>query len=379
MPGRADVVAALRRTGKSSRADLARITGLAPSTVTAIVAELLADGLVTETDQFDSGSTGAGRPATGVALHRSAGVVVGVDLGKRHLQVAVCDLAHHVLAERQVELPRNRSADADVAAAADMVDAVLSTARLSREKVVGVGVGIPGPLRADTGRLGDTASLPGWVGRDAPSTFERALGLPVHVDNDANLGALAEWTWGAGRGCPDLVYLKVSTGIGSGMLFSGRPFRGVGGTAGEFGHLAIDPKGAECRCGNRGCLENLAGAQAMAKSLQPVFGRLLATGEIIAHARDGDVDCRRVIADAGRTIGTATGVLCNLVNPRRIIVGGEVGSAGDLLLDSMRETLEQTAIRSAFSDVEVMAAELGPRAEVLGALVLALRDEATLG
>lgn len=374
MSGREEAVAALRRSGATSRAGLARVTGLAPSTITAVVAELLAEGLAVETDRLDPSSPGAGRPATGIALHRRAGGVVGVDLGKRHLRVAVGDLAHHVLAEHRAALPRTRSADADVDSVVTMVSAALADARLCRDEVVATAIGIPGPLRTGTGRLGDTTSLPGWVGRDAPAALGQALELPVLVDNDANLGALAEWTWGAGRRYPDLVYLKVSTGIGSGMIFSGRPFRGVGGTAGELGHMVIDPGGPACRCGNRGCLETLAGAQAMAELLEPSHGRLLSTGEILDLADHGDVECSRAIADAGRTIGTATGVLCNLVNPGRVIVGGEMGPAGELLLGPLRDALQQTAIRSAYEDVEVVAGELGPRAEVLGALALALRD-----
>ena len=199
-----------------------------------------------------------------------------------------------------------------------------------------------------------------------------ALGLRVEVDNDANLGASGEWMWGAGRGCTELAYLKLATGIGAGLILGGRPFKGAGGTAGEIGHTMVDPSGPICRCGNRGCLEMLAGAGAVLDALRPTHGNGLTVKDVIALASDGDPGCCRALADAGHIIGGAASILCNLINPQRIVVGGEMAAAGEVLLGPLRESLERSAIRSAAQDVQVVQGSLGDKAEVLGAVALAL-------
>ncbi|SDQ16505.1 Sugar kinase of the NBD/HSP70 family, may contain an N-terminal HTH domain [Quadrisphaera sp. DSM 44207] len=372
------VLAALSRRGAVSRAELVRETGLAASTVSTVVGELLAAGLAVDMPGRTVPATGArgGRPATLLALHRSAGVAVGVDLGKRHVRVAVADLAHVLLAEGSRPLPADWPAAEGIAVVADLVEVLLRRAGVPRDQVIGVGMGIPGPVRA-TGELGDSTILPGWVGVQAAAAVAAALDLPVHVDNDANLGALGEWTWGAARGSGEVAYLKIATGIGAGLLLDGRPYTGIGGTAGEIGHIVVDPSGPVCRCGNRGCLEVVAGGDAVLAALRLTHGEL-GLREVVALARRGDHGCRRVLADSGRSIGEAVAVLCNLLNPGLVVVGGELGAADDLLLPSLRESLARSAVRSAAQDVAVVPAALGERAEVLGALALAVRCGAPL-
>lgn len=368
------VLSTLSRLGAVSRADLARRTALAPSTVSSVVADLLHAGLVVEVGGPVRAGTRGGRPATLLALHRRAGVAIGIDFGKRHVRVALADLAHELLSERSAPVSIDWAATEGIRCAVTLVDDVLAEARAARANVIGVGVGLPGPVRADTGELGEPTILPGWVGLRAPQAVAEELGLPARVDNDANLGALGEWMWGAARGCSDVVYLKVATGIGAGLLIGGRPFRGVGGTAGEIGHFVIDPGGPLCRCGNRGCLEILAGADAVLRALRPAHGDQITLEDAIAYATDGDGSCRRALADAGRVIGIAVAAVCNLINPERIVVGGELGAAGELLIAPLRESLRRSAIRSAAEDVGVVQGALGDRAEVLGAVALAIRS-----
>jgi len=369
------VVSALIRHGAASRAELARHTSLAPSTVTAVIADLADGGLIVERGSRDLAKADkkGGRPATLLSLHRSAGVVVGIDLGKRHLRVAVADLSHTVLAERSAALVHDRTAAQDIAAIATMVEHALAEARSDRSHVIGIGMGLPGPVVAETGRMADSTILPGWVGVDAAAAVGEAVRGKVEVDNDANLGALAEWTWGSARGCSDFAYVKVSTGIGAGLILDDRPYRGPNGTAGEIGHTVIESGGPICRCGNRGCLEVLAGTQALLDALRPVHGDALTTGKLVELAVSGDLPCRRAITDAGRVIGIALANVCNLVNPTRIVVGGELAGAGELLLEPLRDSLTRFAITPATKDLELVQGSLGHRAEVLGALAIAVR------
>jgi len=298
---------------------------------------------------------------------------VGIDFGKRHLAVAVADLAHSVIAERWLELREDLAARDAMQRAAVTLDEVLDEAGAERGKVIGVGMGLPGPIQT-SGTVGSSAILPGWVGVNAQEEMAKQLGLPVVVENDANLGALAEHIWGAGSGSVELVYLKLATGIGAGLLIDGRLFRGVGGTAGEIGHTTVDPSGEICRCGNRGCLETFAGAPALIELLRRGLGEELTAEQIVTRAREGDSACRRALEDAGRYVGVAAANLCNLVNPSRIVVGGTIGTAGDIVLAPLAESLRRGAIASAADDVEIVPGELGERAELLGAVGLVLQD-----
>jgi glucokinase-like ROK family protein len=370
------VVAALREAGAASRADLARRTGLSRTTVSTLVGELLDAGTFVESEtQSTAAGDGGGRPPVLLSFARSAGVAIGVDFGKRHLRVAVADLGHTILAERVQPLDSDQPAEVGLAAAVQLVEETLDESGVTSSDVVGVGMGLPGPIDSRTGKVGSSAILPGWVGVRAEEELGRRLDLPVAVDNDANLGALGELRWGAAAGHLNAVYLKVSTGIGAGLVLQGRLFHGSGGMAGEIGHVIINEQGPMCRCGKRGCLETFAGAPALAELLQPMHGRLLPTSEMVELAAAGDSACRRVIGDAGRYIGLAVASLCDLLNPELIVVGGELSEAGDVLLDPLREQVHRNAIPAAARGVEIVAGVLGARAELLGALALVLTEQ----
>ena len=273
---RARVVGVLAEAGAVSRADLARRAALAPSTVSAVVSELHAAGLVVEpAEPVHPPERGAvGRPPVLIALHRRAGVVAGIDFGKRHVRLAISDLSHALLAERHRALDADLPAKEAIALAAALFDDALEEAEVARDEVVGVGHGPARPGAPPVGRarqLDDPARL---GRRRAPRTRSaRRSAIPVEVENDANLGALGEWMWGAGRGADHMAYVKASTGIGAGLhRRRRRPYVGAGGTAGELGHTVVDPGGPICRCGNRGCLETYAGAPAILGSLRDVHG-----------------------------------------------------------------------------------------------------------
>jgi predicted NBD/HSP70 family sugar kinase/biotin operon repressor len=366
------VTAALREAGAASRSELARRTGLSRTTVASIAGELEAAGVLLETEDDTGASPRGGRPPRRLSFSRAAGVAIGVDFGKRHLRVAAADLSHAILAEAERPVRAEDPAETGLDAAVGLVEEVMAGAGVTAEQVVGVGLGLPGPIDRRSGRVGSSSILPGWIGVRAADELGSRLSLPVEVDNDANLGALAELHWGAAAGRSNVVYLKVSTGIGAGLVLDGRLFHGSGGMAGEIGHAIVDEQGPVCRCGKRGCLETLAGAPALAELLEPRLGRSISTAELLSLATSGDSGARRVIADAGRHIGGVVATLCDLFNPELIVVGGELGRVGEVLLDPMREQVHRNAIPATARDVEIVASALGPRAELLGALALVL-------
>ncbi len=278
-----------------------------------------------------------------------------------------------MLAESWRELDVDHSANEGLDAATELVDKVLHQAGVDRDRVLGVGMGLPGPINRATGAVGSSSILPGWVGVNAAAEMERRLGLTVHVENDANLGALAEFVWGSGRGHSDVVYIKLSSGIGAGLLFGGRLHEGAGGTAGEIGHTPAQQGTAICRCGSRGCLETVASARAIAEQLAVSRSEPVSTKELLELTSNGDPAASRLIGEAGREIGVALAGLCNLLNPDCVIIGGDLSAAGELITEPIFESIRRYAILSAAEQVSVVPGTLGERAELLGALALVLQ------
>jgi glucokinase-like ROK family protein len=371
---RGRVIDALRGRGTASRAEIARLTGLSRSTVSSIVADLIDAGLLTEQAEATGVAHGeaGGRPPVLLSLNPSAGLAVGVDFGHTHLRVAVSDLSHEVLAESWRELDVDHSAEEGLDAAEQLVDQVLKEAKVGRKGVIGVGMGLPGPINRATGAVGSSSILPGWVGVNAAAEMERRLRLPVQVENDANLGALAEFVWGSGRGHSDVIYIKLSSGVGAGLLFGGRLHEGAGGTAGEIGHIPAQNATAICRCGSRGCLETVASARAIAEQVAASRGEDVSPRQLLELINERDPAASRLIGEAGREIGLALAGLCNLVNPNCVIIGGDLSAAGDLITEPVLESIRRYAIASAADQVVVVPGVLGDRAELLGALALVL-------
>ena len=359
----------LRLHGGLTQTELSRLTGLSRASVFNIVRELTEEGVASI-----AAVTRNGRRASRVTLNPDAGIVAGVDFGNRHMRVAIADLAHEILAEDRVVLPQGHRAMDGVQGCVAMVTELAARAGRRLDQLVGMAVGVPGPIVAGTNRLGSTTILPGWADVDVAAAFASVLPGPVAVDNDANLGALAESLWGRGRGLRDFAYLKISTGIGAGLVLNGHLYRGAQGTAGEIGHTTIDEDGPVCRCGNRGCLETFAAAPALLELLHDSHGADLTIEDVLRLSNSGDIGCRRVIADAGRHIGVALANLCNLLSPQLVIVGGELALAGDVLLNAIRDSMARRAVSITAERTEVTTGMLAERTAVLGAVALALHE-----
>jgi len=376
------MLSALMEHGALHRAELARICGVSRTTVSTIVADLITGGVVIEVvgDQVAQAGIDAsevdGRARGFLQANPASGTAAGLDFTLERVWCHLTDLSGRTLASEGATAARDTPWQERLTAGLALLDDLLGRAGLDRDSLVGVAIGVPGPLDLQTGVIGP--SLPGqaWAGVNVAAEFRRHLAVPVLVDNNTRLEAVAEFTWGAGRGARDVLYLGLSTGIGSGLLVDGNLHHGgARGGGGEIGHLSADSTGAVCPCGNRGCLVQYASLPAVLAALAPVLGADAGLDDLLAAAADGQPDAVRVLREAGELTGRVLANICNLLNPERIIVGGELARAGELVLEPIRATLRRTAM-ALTRDVEVVAAELdlGARAGASGAAALVLRQ-----
>ncbi|MGW1343181.1 ROK family protein [Kribbella sp. NPDC002412] len=369
------MLSALMEHGALHRAELARICGLSRTTVSTIVADLITGGVVIEVvgDQVAQAGIDAsevdGRARGFLRANPGAGAAAGLDFTLERVWGHVTDLSGRTLASAGVTTPRDTPWQERLTAGVALLDDLLTETGLDRNDLVGVAIGVPGPIDLQTGVVGP--SLPGqaWAGVNVSAEFGRHLDVPLLVENNTRLEAVAEFTWGAGRGARDVLFLGLSTGIGAGLLVDGNLHHGgARGGGGEAGHISADPAGAQCPCGNRGCLVQYASLTAVLKALQ-----LNDIDELLASAGAGDPDTVRVLREAGEVTGRVLANICNLINPGVIIIGGELARTGDLILEPIRATLRRSAM-ALTRDAEVVAAELdlGVRAGASGAAALVL-------
>ena len=365
--GRLRVLQALYDSAGTSRPELGRVTGLSRATVSSLVADMIAAGLVCEDNGLaERENRSMGRPAQPLSLNRSAAYAVGADIGHTHVRVALCDL-HGSPVWDQVEVKDVDGAPHETLdLAADLIERALRECFVPRERVLGLGADIASPVRSD-GSLGADGIMPGWAGIRPGAELERRTGLAAQLINDANAGALAEHRYGAGRDTDDMVYVRLSAGIGAGIVAAGRLLLGTGGLAGEIGHLPVVQAGPVCRCGNRGCLETVASPVAIARLLQDSWGQPITPDDLPRLLAGNSAGALRVLEDAGEAIGRALAGLVTLFNPQMIVIGGELAATGERLAGPIRHTIARHALPSAVPQVTIVTGELGSSAEVRGA------------
>ncbi|PFG37728.1 putative NBD/HSP70 family sugar kinase [Flavimobilis soli] len=366
--GAGEMFQLLRDGAPRTRAELAQITGQARSTIAARVEQLLASGLVAPTGE--AASTG-GRPPATFAFNPAARIVLGVDLGATHATLALTDLASDVLAEHSEPLDIALGPGPVLERVVAIAHELLAAAGRARHEIASVGVGVPGPVDHETGRPKSPPIMPGWDDADVPAILHEALGAPVLVDNDVNIMALGEHatSW------PDvdhLLFVKIATGIGAGIISDGEIRRGAQGAAGDLGHVAVpDRTDVVCRCGNTGCLEAVAGGAALVERLRTSGRVVTSTADLVALLRAGDTEAVQAVRQAGRDVGAVLATCVNMLNPSMVVIGGVVGIAAEQLIAGIREVVYRRSLPLATQHLRIVASRSQQRAGVLGASVMA--------
>ncbi|TWA63636.1 MarR family transcriptional regulator [Azospirillum baldaniorum] len=361
---------ALRENPSCAQRDLSRLTGLDKATTSAIVAQMIEDGLVERSEA--PRARRIGRPETALGIAPSAGLLVGARLEPGTIRIVSTTLAGTVVEQSQI------AGSTDLAAALrhlhEGIDAVVAASRpeggAAAPPLRGIGVGIPALMDRE-GRLVLAPNL-GW--RDTPirPLLEEALGAPVHVDNDTKAAAMAERLFGACRGVEDFVYLTGHSGVGGGLFLGGRLYRGAQGFAGEIGHLTVVPGGRPCGCGKRGCLETYVSETSILAQAGERGRALPDLWAAAAAARDGDPVVRTLLEEAGSHLGFALSHLVNLANPGLVVLGGNLAIVAEFILPALNAALGEHALEPLRRDLRLLVSPLGPDAVPMGGIALAM-------
>ncbi|WP_315637910.1 MULTISPECIES: ROK family protein [Microbacterium] len=369
-PGTGEIFQILRDGHARTKAELAALTGLARSTVASRVDALLAADLLRPAGE--AVSTG-GRPPARVAFNPRAGLVLAVDLGATHATVAVADLAGVILDARTRGIDIGEGPEA-------LLDAILAegsallAATAGGLPLVGVGIGVPGPVEHSTGRPTNPPIMPGWDRFDVPGYVQRTFDVPVLVDNDVNILALGEQATSWPR-VDDLVFVKVSTGIGAGIIAGGQLQRGAQGSAGDMGHVQVPMSAGSARQpGDERDLEALASGSALAVALRAEGHDVHTASDVVGLVRAGNAAAIEATRQAGRDVGEVLATVVNLLNPSIIVLGGSIARAGEHLLAGVREVVYRRSIPLATQHLAIVQSQAGDRAAVLGAAIMVARE-----
>jgi predicted NBD/HSP70 family sugar kinase len=370
--GAGSLLKLIREGDGTTRADLARRTGLARSTIAQRLDQLQQRGLLKEAG--GSASTG-GRPPMRLAFNENAGLVLAADLGATHSRLAVTNLGGEVLVEERGEIEIASGPEPVLEWVEGRFSKLLEQCSRAAADVAGIGIGLPGPVEHSTGLPRNPPIMPGWDGFPVPERFASRYGVPVLVDNDVNIMALGEhWTdW---REVENLLFVKVGTGIGCGIVIDRAIHRGADGAAGDIGHvrIAVDEQSEDvvCSCGNLNCLEALASGGAMARQLQAAGIDARDARAVVELTRAGVPEAVRLVRHSGRQVGEVVAATVNFFNPSVIVVGGDVADAQEQLLAGIREVVYQRSLPLATRHLRIVRSPLADRAGVIGAAAMVI-------
>ncbi|MBX5457681.1 MAG: ROK family transcriptional regulator [Thermogemmatispora sp.] len=374
---REQVLRIILREGPLARIDLAHRTGLTAAAISHITRELIEDGLLREVGPARGKRVGAS--AILLDLPEDGPIIGAVHQGVSAIRLALCTLRGRVLVRSQVSTPRPLSPDETVALIGQKLHDLLADNGYTKASLLGVGAGVVGLVDSERALVKRAPRL-GWEKVPLGDLLAERLGCPVALDNNVRAMALGEALLGQGRFWPDFAFVYVGTGIGSGLIVNGYPYRGAHGNAGEIGHITIDPEGERCTCGNRGCLETIAAEPAIVR-LASLQGLALpeeaaspkeTVRRLASLARQGDEAARAVVRTCGESLGIALSTLTDILNPSRIVLHGAIAEAGDLFFSAVSVSLHQRAFLTRDETIELVAPTFGEDAGLVGAASVAL-------
>lgn len=350
------------------RSELAPYTGLSRTAIGNIVDELVRAGIVLQEDQ----RTGDDRRTMLLSFNAHAGYVLGGTLGRQHLTVLLADLIGTPIQRLDIPFSTVDGPEEGLLRLGKTLKKFVTEQQIEWKEIVGIGLGIVGPL--DPLLQSTTAPTPfsGWAGVTIQPALEKTLGIPVYLDNDGNMGALGESRYGAGRNERDMIYVKVGSGIAGGLILNDQLYRGCAGTAGEIGHIPVDFNGTLCHCGRNGCLETVAGKQGILMEAQRFSPTVTTMTEVIEAAKEGNEGYIHALERAGNYLGFALAGLVNSLNPCLVVLDGSTMQAGDLVLKPLRATLEAHSLQTPFAHTRVTLAEQSGLAMPLGGVATVL-------
>src|SRR5690606_15253065 len=360
----------LLRDGKPrTRAALSTLTGLARSTIASRVDSLMELGLITPVD--DALSTG-GRPSSQFALNPTARLVLAADLGASHASLAITDLAGTTLGEHRGPITIADGPEGVLGWMVEAAKGILKHIGRDQKDLIAIGIGLPGPVQHSTGLPINPPIMPGWDRFDVPAWVQQHFAVPVLVDNDVNIMALGERA-AAWPQAEHLLFVKVATGIGSGVISGGLLQRGAQGIAGDIGHVQVARgSGIPCHCGNRGCLEALASGPAIARALREVGVEVETGQEVVDLVKRGNIDAIQAVRQAGRDIGEVRTACVSRSNPSVIAIGGSMAQAGEHLIAGVREVVYARSMPLSTEHLSIVQSSAGGNAAVIGASMLAI-------
>lgn len=380
-----ELVDLIRKCGESSKADLAASTGYSRTKITSSIDSLLVKRILTVNNSTEYSG---GRRSKTFSLNGKLGLVAGVDIGATSIDLGISDFSGRLLVRASEPALVKDGPIKILGRVCSLLEKMLNENRLSHEIMNGIGIGVPGPVDFLMGTLVSPPIMPGWDRYPIIQTIQQWFPFAnVVVDNDVNVMALGEINQGAGKGAANLIFVKIGTGIGSGIICEGEIYRGSSGCAGDIGHISVNKSGPLCHCGNRGCLEALAAGPAIAERAlmaaqackSPILlshyemnGGFLRTEDVGEAAKEGDAQANDIIRESGQFIGDVLASLVNFFNPQMIVIGGGVSNLGNLLLSSIRQAVLNRSTPLATRDLQIVFSETGPDAGVIGAANLAM-------
>lgn len=346
---RANLLSSIHKFGAMTQVELAEVTSLSTATVSTLVHQLVDEG------QLETKSTiRNGRRATLVRLAHNQGLGIGLWIAQRELKLAVVDFAKSIIAEHMLPLPLGHKADTTLERAIQLINETMTNIDADPGEIAGIGVALAAPVAISDHMIAIPGVMPGWDGFDIVSPLSATFNTPVYVDNDANYAAYCESRMGAAIGKRDFVYISTNDNVGAGIVAGGEIMHGVTGLAGEIGHIQVDPLGAICSCGNRGCLNTIVAENRLVQLLSVTHGNMT-MDDLVAQANNGDPGCRRIIADTAVRIGQVAADLCISIDPEVVVVGGKLAMAGEVFTQPFNEALQRLLFPDAVMPITVLS------------------------